>query len=173
MSFLRWAFVTVPAVLLTGLLSGSLVSAGGENRWYAALAKPPGTPPDWVFPVAWTTIYILIGLALAVVINARGARLRGPAIALFIVQMLLNIVWMPLFFGAHQVFWSLVLIWTLFALALVTTLIFGRIRPLAAWLMVPYLVWLAYAGMLVIGIDRLNPGATTLVPPGATTQIPL
>ena len=173
MSFLRWAFITVPAVLLLGLLSGTMVPAGSDNRWYAALAKPAGTPPDWVFPVAWTSIYILIGLALAVVLNARGARLRGAAVALFVVQMLLNIAWMPLFFGAHQVFWSLVLIWTLFALALLTTLIFGRIRALAAWLMVPYLVWLAYAGMLTIGIDRLNPGATTLVPPGATTQIPL
>ena len=173
MSFLRWAFVTIPAVLLLGLLSASLISAGSENRWYAALAKPPGTPPDWVFPVAWTSIYILIGLALAVVINARGARLRGIAIALFVVQMSLNVLWMPLFFGAHQVFWSLVLIWSLFALAIVTTLVFGRIRSLAAWLMVPYLVWLAYAGMLTVGIDRLNPGATTLVPAGATTQIEL
>lgn len=173
MSFLRWAFVTVPAVLLAELLSASLVSAGADNRWYAALAKPPGTPPDWVFPVAWTSIYVLIGIALAVVINARGARLRGAAIALFVVQMLLNIVWMPLFFGAHQVFWSLVLIWGLFALAIGTTVLFGRVRPLAAWLMVPYLAWLAYAGMLVIGIDRLNPGATTLVPSGATTQIPI
>lgn len=173
LSFLRWAFVTVPAVLLVGLLSASLVTAGGENRWYAALAKPAATPPDWVFPVAWTSIYILIGLALAVVVNARGARLRGPAIALFVVQMLLNVVWMPLFFGAHQVFWSLVLIWALFALAFATTLLFGRIRALAAWLMVPYLVWLAYAGVLVISIDRMNPDATTLVPPAATTQIPL
>lgn len=173
LSFLRWAFVTVPAVLLVGLLSGSLVTAGGENRWYAALQKPELTPPDWLFPVAWTTIYVLIGVALAVVVNARGARLRGLGIALFVVQMLLNILWMPLFFGAHQVFWSLVLIWALFALALVTTLVFGRIRALAAWLMVPYLAWLAYAGMLVIGIDRLNPGATTLVPPAATTQISL
>lgn len=173
MSFLRWAFVTVPAVLLLGLLSGSMASTGSDNLWYAALQKPTGTPPNWVFPVAWTSIYILIGLALAVVLNARGARLRGPAVALFIVQMLLNIAWMPLFFGAHQVFWALVLIWTLFALALVTTFLFGRIRSLAAWLMVPYLVWLSYAGMLTIGIDRLNPNATTLVPPGATTQIPL
>lgn len=173
MSFLRWAFVTVPAVLLLGLLSGTMVSAGSDNRWYAALTKPTGTPPDWVFPVAWTSIYILMGFALAVVLNARGARLRGVAVALFVAQMLLNIVWMPLFFGAHQVFWALVLIWTLFALAFVTTLVFGRIRSLAAWLMVPYLVWLAYAGMLTLGIHRLNPGASTLVPPGATTQIPL
>ena len=65
MSFLRWAAVTVPAVILLGFLSGSVAPAGSENAWYVALRKPAATPPGWVFPVAWTTLYALMGLALA------------------------------------------------------------------------------------------------------------
>uniref|UniRef100_UPI003F68B6EC tryptophan-rich sensory protein n=1 Tax=Sphingomonas bacterium TaxID=1895847 RepID=UPI003F68B6EC len=80
-SFARWAVVTVPLVLLIGFASGRSVPAGARNAWYLALAKPPLTPPDWLFPVAWTLIYVLLGLAVATVLNARGARWRWPAVA--------------------------------------------------------------------------------------------
>src|SRR3546814_4550857 len=65
LSFLRWAVVTVPLVLFLGFLSGRLVPSGSENEWYAALAKPSMTPPGWMFPVAWTILYVLEGVALA------------------------------------------------------------------------------------------------------------
>ncbi|MDQ2877946.1 MAG: tryptophan-rich sensory protein [Pseudomonadota bacterium] len=170
-AFLRWAVVTVPAVLLLGFLSARFVPSGGQSYWYAALAKPPLNPPDWVFPVAWTILYILIGLALAVIIHARGSRLRGIAIALFGVQLVANLVWSPLFFGAHQVEASVMLIAVIFILALATTLVFGRIRAAAAWLMVPYLVWLAFAGTLDFRIMQLNPDAASLAPSATTSQI--
>jgi len=168
---MRWAVVTVPFILLLGFTSARIAPSGSANSWYAALIKPAETPPDWVFPVAWTTIYILLGLALAMIIHARGSRLRGPAIAVFAVQMAMNLIWSPLFFGMHQVFWSLITIALLFLLALATTILFGRIRPGAAWLLVPYLAWLSYAGMLAYRINELNPGAETLVPSSSTTQI--
>ncbi|MEO5865735.1 MAG: TspO/MBR family protein [Sphingomonas sp.] len=170
-ALLRWAVVTVPLLLLLGFASARIAPMGGENHWYAALAKPALTPPDWLFPVAWTAIYILMGLALAIVLHARGARLRGVAITVFALQLIVNLAWSPLFFGMHQVFWSVVTIGVIFALALLTTLIFGRIRAAAAWLLVPYLVWLVFAGMLDVGIMQLNPDAETLVSPNATTQI--
>lgn len=170
-AFLRWAVVTVPLILLLGFASGRVVPAGEENRWYAALTKPALNPPGWVFPVAWSTLYILIGLALAMILNARGSRLRGIAIVLFAAQMLVNLAWTPLFFGAHQVFWALIAIVVMFGLALTTTLIFGRIRTAAAWLMVPYLVWLCFAGSLNWGIMTLNPNAETLVPSSSSAQI--
>ena len=172
-AFLRWAIVTVPLVLLLGFASARLVPTGSDNLWYAALIKPVETPPDWAFPVAWTTIYVLMGLALAMIINARGSRLRGPAILLFALSLAANLIWSPLFFGAHQVFWALVLIVIMFVLALATTFVFGRVRSSAAWLMVPYLLWLLYAGMLNWKIDQLNPNAATLVPSSAATQITL
>ncbi len=171
LAFLRWAVVTVPFILLLGFTSGRLFPSGDENLWYQMLIKPPENPPAWVFPVAWTTIYILLGLALAMIINARGSTLRGPALVLFTVQMAANLMWSPLFFGAHQVFWSLVLIGIIFVLAFATTLVFGRIRRGAAWLMVPYLAWLSFAGILNYKIDRLNPNAETLVPAQQAPQM--
>jgi tryptophan-rich sensory protein len=86
-----------------GFLSGRLANSGYGNRWFDALVKPDFMPPGWAFGVAWTILYILMGLALAMVIHARGARGRGVAIILFLVQLLLNLAWSPLFFRAHQV----------------------------------------------------------------------
>lgn len=172
-SYLRWAVVTVPFILLLGFVSGRLVETGDANCWYRALAKPALTPPDWAFPVAWTTIYILMGLALAMIVNARGSRLRGVAIALFFAQLLVNLAWTPLFFGAHQVLAAAVTIAVMLALTIATALVFGRIRPLAAWLLVPYMVWISFAGLLTLEIHRLNPNAQTLVCGGSSTQIAL
>jgi tryptophan-rich sensory protein len=171
LAFMRWAVVTVPFILLLGFTSARLVPSGADSAWYRVLVKPEHTPPDWAFPVAWTAIYILLGLSLAMIIHARGSRLRGPAIALFAVQMVSNLIWAPLFFGMHQVFWSLVTIGVMFVLATATTLLFGRIRSAAAWLLVPYLAWIVYAGILTYQISELNPGAETLVPSSSTTQI--
>ena len=172
-SYLRWAVVTVPLILLLGFTSGRLVPTGAENCWYVALAKPAATPPDWAFPVAWTTIYVLMGLALAMVVNARGSRLRGPAIALFAGQLVVNLIWTPLFFGAHQVFWSLLAIVAMLGLTVATTFLFARIRRVAAWLLVPYMVWISFAGVLTWRILDLNPDAASLVCGGSSTQIAL
>lgn len=172
LAFLRWAVVTVPFILLLGFTSARIAPTGAGNRWYTALAKPPETPPDIAFPIAWGVIYVFLGLALAMIINARGSRLRGPAIALFAVAMAANLIWSPLFFGMHQVFWSLVVLGVMFVLAFAATIVFGRIRGGAAWLLVPYLAWLVFAGILTYRIMELNPNAETLlVPAGAATQI--
>lgn len=173
MSFLRWAVVTVPLILLLGFASGRLVPSGSENAWYVALAKPALTPPGWVFPVAWTTLYTLLGLAVAMIADARGAAGRGAAIGLFAVQFAGTLVWTPLFFGAHKVLAAFALIVAVLVLAIVTTVLFARIRRVAAWLLVPYLVWLSFAAMLNLGIHRLNPDAEALAPAASTTQIPL
>lgn len=171
LAFARWAIVTVPFILLLGFTSARSVPVGSANRWYVALAKPAQTPPDWAFPVAWTVIYVLIGLALAMVIHARGSRLRGPAIALFAAQMVANLAWTPVFFGAHQIFWSLVVLGAMFVLTLATTVAFSRVRMAAAVLMLPYLGWILFAGYLTYQIGQLNPNAETLVPSSTSTQI--
>ena len=171
LSFLRSAVVTVPFIMLLGFTSARIVPVGSENRWYAALAKPAVTPPDWAFPVAWTLIYILIGLALAMIIHARGSAMRGPAIALFAAQMVANLAWTPLFFGAHLVGWSLVVLVAMLVLTLATTIAFGRIRTGAAALMLPYVAWIVFAGYLTYQVRELNPNAETLVPSSTSSQI--
>ncbi len=171
-SFLRWAIVTVPFVLLLGFTSGQLVSSGDANPWYAALAKPVGTPPGWVFPVVWTSLYIMLGLALALILNARGSQ-RSLAITLFMVQLVLNLAWTPVFFGAGKIQLALWIIVAMLILSITITFLFARIRKPAAWLMVPYMVWISYAGCLTWGIGQLNPDAEGLARPAAATQIQL
>lgn len=173
MAFLRWLLVTVPLIVLLGFLSGMLARSGDTNLWFARLTKPELMPPGVAFSVAWTLLYILMGVALALVLSARGARLRGVAIALFVVQLALNLAWSPLFFAAHQVVPALALIAVLFVTVALTVWAFARVRPLAAWLLVPYLLWLLFAAYLNYGIVRLNPDAATLAPGAANTQIRL
>lgn len=169
----RRAVVTIPLVLFLGFLSGRLAGMGGDNAWFAALQKPAAMPPGFAFGLAWTILYICQGLALAIVWNARGNRLRALAITLFALQFAVNLAWSPLFFALHQVTAALWLILGMFAAALATTIVFGQIRPLAAWLMTPYLAWLCFAAALNNDIRQLNPDAEQLVPARPSTQISL
>lgn len=173
MSFVRVALVIVPLVLLLGIASGVLAGSAGDDPWFAALAKPAAMPPAWAFPVAWTILYLLIGFALAHVVAARGADGRGLAIALFAAQLALNLAWSPLFFAAHRVSAAFVLILAIIVVATAATLAMARVRRGAALLMLPYLAWLCFAAALDHDIDRLNPGAATLAPASAATQITL
>ncbi|WP_174292478.1 TspO/MBR family protein [Sphingomonas bacterium] len=171
MSLLRWAAVIVPLILLLGFASGRSVPAGSDNGWYLALHKPAATPPDWVFPVVWSVLYVMIGLALAMILNARGARGRGLAVALFAAGFALALAWQPVFFGAHRIGTALLIIVGMLMLGIATALAFGRIRSGAAWLMVPYLVWVSMAGVLTWQVGRMNPDAGTLVPAAHTSQM--
>lgn len=171
LAYLRWAVVTVPFILLIGFTSARLLPTGSQSPWYAALVKPDQMPPEIAFPIAWAAIYVLLGLALAMIINARGSTLRGPAIVAFAVLMGGNFLWPLLFFGMHQIFYSLVLMGVLGALGLITALLFGRIRVGAGLLLLPYIAWIGYAGFLLYEIDRLNPDAQSLVPSRSEDQI--
>ena len=173
MSFLRYALVTVPLVLLLGITSGRASNSGYGNPWFDALDKPELMPPGWAFGAAWTLLYALMGLAIAMILHARGARLRRPAVLLFAAQLALNLAWSPLFFAAHQVTAAYWLILAMLALAAATTVLVARIRPVAALLMLPYLAWLCFASYLNWEIDRLNPDAETLAVGQNSTQISL
>ena len=171
LAYLRWALVTVPAIVFLGFLSGRLANSGYGNRWFDALDKPALMPPGWAFGAAWTILYVLMALAFAIVLHARGARGRGVAIGLFLLQLAMNLAWSPLFFRAHQVGAALGLILVLALLVALTTALFWRIRPFAGALMLPYLVWLVFASYLNYEVGRLNPDAHRLVAPALQTQI--
>lgn len=173
MSFARTALVIVPLILLLGVASGWVSNSSADNGWYAALRKPGFTPPAGAFGVVWTILYILMGAALALIVYARGAAQRGLAIGLFSLQFVLNLAWSPTFFAAHQVGTAMWIVVTMLLAAVATTVVFFRIRPLAGWLMVPYLAWLCLAAALNYQIDRLNPDAETLVPGSSSAEISL
>jgi len=163
----------VPLLVFLGFLSGRVAGSSTDNRWFQALVQPDAMPPGWVFGAVWTVLYVMMGLSLAMILNARGARFRGIAIALFLVQIIANLAWSPLFFAAHQVVAAFVLILFILALATLTTFAFSRVRTAAAWLLLPYLVWLSFASILNWQVHSLNQNAETLVPERAHTQIEL
>jgi benzodiazapine receptor len=173
MSFLRWALVTVPAILLLGTLSGRAAGSGSGNPWFDALAKPSFMPPGWAFPVAWTILYVLMGLSLALVLNARGARGRVAPLIMFALQLVLNYGWSPIFFALHEVRLALFMIAAMFMATAAAAVHFYRIRKAAGLLLLPYLAWLVFAAALNYQIGKLNPDAERVAPAGGSTDIEL
>lgn len=170
-SFLRWAMVTVPAIVLLGLLASQLADSGESNLWFSGLTKPELYPPAQVFGIVWPVLYLLMGVALALVLSARGAWWRGRAAAAFVVQFLLNLAWSPVFFGLHQITGALVLIAVLDVAVIVTVWLFRKVRPLAAWLMLPYLAWILFATVLTWQFLAANPQADGREAAPATQRI--
>ena len=173
MSFLRYALFTVPAVLLLGTLSGALAGAGSSNLWYAALHKPAAVPPGWVFGAVWTTLYILMGLSLAMVLHARGAKLRQRAVGLFAVELLLTFAWPFAFFALHKIAIALSIVAAMIVVVIALILMIWRIRVLAGLLLYPCLAWFMFAIVLNYQILTLNPNADTLAPTHVSTDIRL
>jgi benzodiazapine receptor len=136
------------ACVALAFLPGVIGSLFPPDAWYGALVKPALTPPGWVFPVAWTILYAMIGVALYVFLTQTppGAR-RGPLVA-FAVQLVANGLWSWLFFGLHTPGAALVDIVILWLSILVTILAFWRSSRAAALLLVPYLAWVTFATYL-------------------------
>jgi translocator protein len=155
MSHTRPWLVTVPAILAAGLASGWLSNSGYGNIWFASLRKPALMPPAWVFPVAWTVLYILMGIALGRVIAQSNMR-RRRAIMLFVIQLALNLSWSPIFFGLHEALPALIILITLVIAAGAATIAFWKVQTAAGALMLPYLAWLIFATYLNGAIVHLN-----------------
>lgn len=170
-SFMRWALVFVPGVLLMGFFSGQFAGSGPGNAWFDSLQKPSIYPPAAVFGPVWTVLYALMGLALAIVVSARGAQWRVKAIVAFVVQLVLNLAWSPLFFAAHQLTGALIVLAALDLAVLVTLVLFWKVRPLAGWMLLPYLAWVLFATMLNYEFLEANRGADGREVSGAAARI--
>lgn len=155
-SFLRWALFLVPLVLLLGFLSGEISGSSAQNPWFAALEKPAVYPDPIVFPIVWTSLYVLMGLAAALVCAAWGARGRVLALLFFAVQLGINLAWSPVFFRMHQIETALYVIGALDLAVLITLVLFFLVRRLAGVLLLPYLVWIGFATFLNWQFLELN-----------------
>ena len=153
------AAIAIPAIVLGGLAMGWLSNSGMDNGWYVGLEKPVFQPPSWMFGVVWTALYALMGLALAIVWNEPHSKRRTTALRLFFVQLALNFAWSPVFFGGQMIEVGLLLLIAILLAALITAKAFRGIRPVAGWLLFPYLLWLCLAVTLNYETGRLNPGA--------------
>lgn len=126
------------------------------GEWYEALAKPGWTPPNWLFPVAWTALYVMIAAAGWLAWLERGLTAAPLAFALYFGQLALNAAWSWLFFGLRRMDLAFVDVSLLWLLIVGTILAFHAIRPLAAWLLLPYWVWVSYAAALNFTVWRMN-----------------
>lgn len=169
-SFLRWSLVCVPIVVLLGLISGRLAQSGPENPWFAALVKPSVYPPPATFGIVWTVLYVLMGVALANVLAARGARGRGIAAIAFVVQFAFNLAWSPVFFAGHNMSGGLIVIALLDLALIVTIALFWRVRHEAALMLVPYLLWVLFATYLNFAFIQANPDMDGAEPSGAVER---
>ncbi|EKS36096.1 TspO/MBR family protein [Afipia broomeae] len=125
--------------------------------WYAALAKPWWTPPPVVFPIAWTILYILMAVSLwRLWDRAAPSAPRASAITWFLIQLALNAAWSPVFFGWHGTRTALVIIIGLLIAIVMTMIAASRADKSAAWLLAPYLAWVAYATTLNAGVVAMN-----------------
>jgi benzodiazapine receptor len=153
---LRWALLSAASVVVASV-AGQLASGGAITGWYRTIAKPFYTPPDWVFPVAWTLLFTMMGTSFWRILRRPVAtRNRRAGTILFFAQLALNAAWSAAFFGAHSPLLGLVVIVPFWGLILATTLVFRTMDRLAAWLLVPYLAWVAFATLLDVEIWRMN-----------------
>jgi tryptophan-rich sensory protein len=149
--------VACAASLGAGLIGSLAMVGGGPRSWYAALAKPSFTPPNWVFGPVWTVLYLLMGIA-AFLIWRKGLASAGvkTALAWFLVQLGLNALWTPVFFGLHRIGLALAVIVLLGAAIVATMYRFFRISRPAGLLLVPYLLWVSFATVLNASLWYLN-----------------
>ncbi len=146
----------VATPLVVGGLSGIATSAGVAD-WYPTLVKPPFNPPAWVFGPVWTVLYVMMGVA-AFLVWRRGLASPGvrAALAMFLVQLVLNGIWSLLFFGLRQPGWALIEIVLLWLAIGATVWLFRRVAPAAAILLLPYWAWVSFATVLNASLWWLN-----------------
>ena len=150
-SLVLWILVSFIAAALGGLAS---VNAGG---FYLELTRPAWAPPSWLFGPVWTILYLLMGTAAWLVWRKVGLRSTNPALKLFLVQLALNALWTWLFFVWRLGALALGEILILWILILRTILEFRKVSHAAAWLLVPYLLWVGFATALTYALWRGNP----------------
>ncbi len=149
-------FICLIIPLGVGALASVLSMSG--MRGFAALEKPPLTPPGWLFPVVWTVLYLMMGLASYLVLESRKPKEHiDAAMTVYGCQLLVNFFWPILFFRFELYLFSFFWLVALWVLIIATTAIFRKLNKTAGLLMIPYLLWVTFAGYLNMGIYLLNP----------------
>jgi tryptophan-rich sensory protein len=150
-SLVVWIAVSAAAGVV-----GAIASIDAAT-FYSQLERPSWAPPAWLFGPVWTVLYLLMGIAAWLVWRRRETQRVGTPLALFIAQLAANALWSWLFFAWHRGAWAFADIVALLVLVAATVVAFARVRRAAGVLMVPYLAWLAYAGVLNLWVWRANP----------------
>ena len=153
----RWLFYPIfLAICFAAASIGSYLTTPHLDGWYAGLAKPAFNPPNWVFPVVWPILYLLMAIAAGRVASLAHGTARSTAVAFFIVQLILNVLWSFAFFGRENPSAGMITIVILIAAIAATMILFWRLDRLGGLLMLPYLAWVVFAAVLNGSIVALN-----------------
>ena len=147
--------IAIIGALIIGGLSGFLTVDAIQN-YYLTLKKPSWNPPNGIFGPVWTVLYIMMGVAFALIWNQQDTAVRTQAMLLFGIQITLNFFWSLIFFRWQSPVWALVEILVMLVFIVLTVLAFQKLNKTAAYLMLPYLCWVSFASFLNFTIWKLN-----------------
>ncbi|MBQ7330835.1 MAG: tryptophan-rich sensory protein [Oscillospiraceae bacterium] len=150
-SYVFWILLSEAVGIIAGLLT-----SGGVEAYGMSVVKPALTPPAIVFPIVWTILYALMGIGAACVQLSGNSPEQRRGISLFILQLILNFFWPLFFFNLQAYGFSFVWLLALWAAVFLMILTFYKVDKLAAWLQIPYLIWLTFAAYLNLGVWLLN-----------------
>lgn len=140
---------------LAGLI-GSFFTTPNISSWYTYLTKPDWNPPAWLFAPVWLSLYALMGVAAWLIWQKRSSAGAHSALAVYALQLILNTLWSIIFFGGHNIGLALAEIILLLTAIIITIILFGRISRAAAWLLLPYVLWVTFASYLNYTLWQLN-----------------
>ena len=149
LSFILFGLITFSASVI-----GGLVTVGFKEPWYSLINKPTFNPPSWVFAPVWTTLYLMMTIAIWLFWHSRNKDMN--TIYIYFIHIVLNTTWSIVFFGLHQILLALFVLIVLILMIIILILRFKRVNIVSYYLMIPYLLWCCYALVLNFKIFLLN-----------------
>lgn len=150
-----WKFIGSIVIVASAAVAGNVATVSQIPVWYESLNKPSFNPPNWLFGPAWTVLYLLMAVSFYLIWIAAQKK-KTAAYVIFLSQLVLNALWSIIFFNAHQLGWALGELLLLWVAILLTIIIFYRISKTASFLLLPYLAWVTFAGILNFAVWQLN-----------------
>ena len=149
LSFILFFVITFSASFIGGLVSINL-----KEPWYSQLIKSNYNPPDWIFAPVWTTLYVMMTLAIWFFWHTKNRDIN--TVYIYFIHIVFNTTWSIVFFGLHQIFLALIVLMILIVLIIILILKFKRVNYVSSYLMIPYLLWSCYALFLNFNLYILN-----------------
>ena len=149
LSFILFGLITYSASVI-----GGLVTVGFKEPWYSLINKPTFNPPSWVFAPVWTTLYLMMTIAIWFFWHSRNREMN--TIYIYFIHIVFNATWSIVFFGLHQILLALIVLIGLILIIIILMLRFKRVNIVSYYLMIPYLLWCCYAFVLNFNIFLLN-----------------
>ena len=149
LSFLLFAIITYSSSVV-----GGLVTAGFKEPWYSLINKPSFNPPSWIFAPVWTTLYLMMTVAIWFYWHSKNRDMN--TIYIYFIHIVFNTTWSVVFFGLHKIFYALLVLVVLIIMIIILILRFKRVNMLSYYLMIPYLLWCCYALTLNFSLFLIN-----------------